>query len=385
MPIAAVSAQYAAQNSKTFALRFVKNVAFRLWYPALPSSVFMLSNLVSARSLLEEEITTKGLKDVELTDDGDYIRIDLRAEQRSIWLGHADQLGYFLTWDRYEPSSRFFRIGHQIDVASAAISQLSTGPEMPRVQETIDEKAQQLLSSIASEEPSPAIIQQVLDEVPATEEGLDVLATIAALKKSRMSVNRLRMLLSQVDVPEAKYRSLLASCPWMLGSQYTDLLVQEYFIWIGLRVDLIVASAIGCVDIVELKRPDLLLLVRGQGSLWRASAALSSAIAQANGYLRALDEHRFEIEEKLISTTKTTCGMYRSSVIILGGRTPDESDARQRLRDLRMENSRLLIVTYDDLLSIANATVVLFERRLKGSGKATHSVASKAKRVPDSV
>ena len=81
-------------------------------------------------------------------------------------------------------------------------------------------------------------------------------------------------------------------------------------------------------------------------------------------YIRALDENRAAIEQRLEVASQSVSRMYRSGVIVVAGRTPTEKHARDSLREFSVNDARLLLLTYDDVLAIGEATVTLFERSL---------------------
>jgi Domain of unknown function (DUF4263) len=151
----------------------------------------------------------------------------------------------------------------------------------------------------------------------------------------------------------------------MLGSQYSDVLQREAAIWFGSRVDMLLKSALGYVDVAELKRPDVALIEPGSRTkTWRATKALSDALGQARKYLRAIDEQRHNITRELKLSETSGERLYRSSVIIVAGRNPKEPEALDTLRDMSTETGRLVLLTYDDVLAVAESTIRVFERRL---------------------
>jgi hypothetical protein len=151
----------------------------------------------------------------------------------------------------------------------------------------------------------------------------------------------------------------------MLGSQYSQVLREECPIWLGSRVDLLLGSALGYIDVVEVKRPDTNLVVRGSRKrTWRAGESLSDVLAQARKYLRHIDEQRLVISKELGLPEGSESRMYRSSVIIVAGRRPAEAGALEALKEINTESGRLLILTYDDVIAVAESTISLFERRL---------------------
>lgn len=229
----------------------------------------------------------------------------------------------------------------------------------------------ELVEQISVSEPDPEKIKRIIDSVPSTEEGIDMLATVATIKSLRNSIENLRTLIESQDKlkrPEREYQKILASSPWMLGSQYTELFVEEFWIDTTARVDLMLASAVGHVDVVELKRPDTKILSQGsRPNTWRASPELSDVQAQARKYLQILDENRLLIESKSPFAKQSVSRLYRSGVIVVAGRTPKERGALNMLRDINVSEHRIMIFTYDDVLAIAEATIKIFERKLQRS------------------
>jgi hypothetical protein len=51
-------------------------------------------------------------------------------------------------------------------------------------------------------------------------------------------------------------------------------------------------------------------------------------------------------------------------VIVVAGRSPSEEAAVETLRDINIAEPRILVVSYDDVLAMAEATIKIVERRL---------------------
>jgi hypothetical protein len=324
----------------------------------------------AARSILASEVQRKKLSGIKLRIvDREWLKIQLLKEGRTLWLGYKIGLGYFVSWNKDEAPNSYF------DLNNNPISNILDSLPRPAIDQRISQDrvdlASELLDSINEHEPDPERIKRIIDEVPSTEEGIDVLATVASIKSYRRAIERLRDLIESQDELkhlEKEYQNILASNPWMLGSQYTELLVKEFLIDTTDRVDLMLASAVGHVDIVELKRPDTKILSPGSKSnTWRADNKLSDAQAQARKYLQILDENRLQIENKHPFAKQSVPRLYRSGAIIVAGRTPKESEALSALRDINVSERRILILTYDDVLAIAEATIKIFERKLQRS------------------
>ncbi|MDP9122355.1 MAG: hypothetical protein M3O15_13475 [Acidobacteriota bacterium] len=90
---------------------------------------------------------------------------------------------------------------------------------------------------------------------------------------------------------------------------------------------------------------------------------LASRSLRARKYLRELDENRLQIREEL-GNRSIGVGTYRSTVMIVAGRSPIDQGALEALRDMNVDNPRILLVTYDELLASAEATITIIERRV---------------------
>jgi hypothetical protein len=325
----------------------------------------------TAFSILSSEIREKGLNDVEISlFEDNWLKIELLREDRTLWLGYKEGLGYFVSWEKAE-SGNYFDLNR--DAVSSILALLPSNSTEGSTDEDSAGQARELFESINESEPDPEKIKQIIEEAPSTEEGIDVLATVASIKAFRIAIERLRSLIetqAESKHSEQEYQNLLAANPWMLGSHYTEVLVKEYKIWFGARVDLMLMSALGHVDIVELKRPDTPILKEGtRTKTWRVSVELADAQGQARKYLKILDEHRIDIEANLPMTKQSVSRIYRSTIIIVAGRTPKSNEALEALRDVNASDRRILTLTYDDVLAIAEATIKIFERKLQRNSR----------------
>lgn len=284
-----------------------------------------------------------------------------------MWLGYKAGLGYFISWDKNEASHHYFDLND--DTVSNILGLLPSSTTEIGTAWNNKNPGRELFDSINDSSPDPERIRKILEEAPSTEEGIDVLATVASIKSFRSAIEKLRSLIEsqhELKHAEVEYHKILALNPWMLGSQYTELLVEEFELDKHSRIDLMLASAIGHVDVIELKRPDTKILFGGsRPNTWRASFDLSDAQAQARKYLQIIDEDRLRIETEHPFDKQSVSRLYRSGVIIVAGRTPKERGALNALRDINVSERRMLVITYDDVLAIAEATIRIFERKLR--------------------
>jgi hypothetical protein len=320
-------------------------------------------DLQSALITLRQQVVQRGLREsVHIERDGPYIHIVLRSEGRDRWIGHSPGNGYFLVSSPDDIPQAFFHLTPDVITNLLPISS-DGGREGDHDQRTRD--GADLLNSIATESPNVDKVEEIISRASVTDEGLDVLSTVAAIRARRNAISKLNAMMSNDATPERSYQELFGSEPWMLGAQYRQVVAKERIVWFGARVDLLLASVLGYIDVVELKRPDTRILTQGsRARTWRQTAELSDAYSQAQEYLRLIDENRAAIERELDLTEGTVSRMYRSSVIIVAGRQPEEKRARDVIRELNSAYPRTVLMTYDEVVSVAEATVELFERRL---------------------
>ena len=322
------------------------------------------TSLTVAQTVLEEVIRRRGLRVGLNSSDQGWIEILLLDESRSLWLGHLEGAGFFVTWDReFEPRT-FFEFN---DAGLQSLLDILPPSLLPEA-EVNNRTGEVLLESLASPSPDVDLLEEVIEAAPSTPEGLNVLAMLFSLKSYRLAADRLRHLLAtqhEKDHTEAVYQDLLADYPWMLGAQYTNVLRKECAIWFGSRVDLLLTNVLGYIDIVEVKRPDVDLFIEDKShKTWHQGQELSKAISQAKKYRRALEEQRFEIARELGLPEQAASRMFRSSVIVVIGRTPPEPKAIEALKEVNSDHGRILVLTYDDVLAIAEATLGIFEKGL---------------------
>jgi Domain of unknown function (DUF4263) len=320
----------------------------------------MNADLQLAFVALGEQVAQRDLDtSVKIEQDGDYIRVALTLENRDVWVGHSPGNGFFLVASPDDEPHAFFALN-----AEAVSNFLPVCVSDPV---TLDEQQSRdwatLLNSISNGSPDVKSIEEILDRASPTNEGLDVLSTVAAIRARRNAISKLSAMMKNESTTECAFQELFAAEPWMLGAQYHEVVGKERIVWFGARVDLLLASVLGYVDVVELKRPDTSILT-ASARTWRKTKELSATYAQAYEYLRLLDENRTSIEKELGLSEATVSRMYRSSVIIVAGRQPEEKRAKDVIRELNAAHSRIILMTYDEVHSIAEATVALFERRL---------------------
>lgn len=336
----------------------------------------VVSRIRFAHRLVATDLTQLGREDITVSfaDEGRMLAITIGNEARVIWLGYSADQGFYLAGEPDQPGERFFQLSER-NVRSVILA-LQSGSETSDGRQTSQRPAlsgpDPLIEAVTAPNPDPEEVVRLVDELPATDDGIDILALAATLRSYRVAVRHLKELLDTQHRDHHKeeiYHSLVARNPWMLGALFDQILFREKQLWFGSRADLVVQSVTGYVEIVEFKRPDTPLLVRVKGApawlrrfAWRSSGDLADAWRQAERYIDDLDENRVAIQDQLGQSGASVAKLYRSNVLIIAGRSPTDRYALDALRAMSSQ-SRIMLWTYDDLFSISERVVRLFEKR----------------------
>jgi Domain of unknown function (DUF4263) len=312
------------------------------------------TQLDTAMFVVRQEVARRGLsEDVGIHRVGPHICITLKQEGRAQWIGYESGQGYYLVGEPNDQPAAFF----ELTPATMVVLFPPPSDSTARVDD--------LLETLTSHTPDVRKVEAIIDATPVTERGLDVLGTIALIRARELAISKLAELSEDENAPESAFQQLFAAEPWMLGAQYSEVVARERMLWFGARADLLLASVLGYVDIVELKKPSTRILTpASRARTWKQSSDLADAYAQAQQYLRLVDENRLAIENELGIGVAGVSRMYRSSVVIVAGRQPAEEAAQDVIRELNNANPRVTLMTYDEVAAIAEATIRLFRRRL---------------------
>ena len=158
--------------------------------------------------------------------------------------------------------------------------------------------------------------------------------------------------------PEDVFRKWLEANLWVFGVEYYRKhdwrIVAEDAI-----ADLVMETADGFIDLIELKRPKLpypLLNKHTSHNGYYPSAQLSQAIGQSLLYLRRLGDKKAAIEHK--HDTRVLCPRVK---LVVGRSLDFNADQYETMRILNANLGSISVLTYDDILRNAKQIIEFYE------------------------
>lgn len=195
---------------------------------------------------------------------------------------------------------------------------------------------------------------QDLRQLPELGETNKLRMVAAAIRVAHRSnaLAKLQALIAD-DAVEGEFQRLLDQNWWMLGSHYIERIDRRK--WTNEEtIDIMLRSADSYFDIVELKRSKALLFKRDHGKLV-VSSEVSDAINQAAHYISEIERDRASLFQRY------KVDLYKlKAKVLIGSICDDEEDVEDRRASLRMLNShlhRIEVITYDELVRIAENVV----------------------------
>ncbi|MHB9075832.1 MAG: hypothetical protein ACYC6G_20205 [Desulfobaccales bacterium] len=157
--------------------------------------------ITQAIRALKGEIQKNSICDVKLCTRDNYICIELVTEKRELWLGFDDGKGYFITShyggaadsDVHFPLtpdmlSHLVALPRKTADEHVKIPPISNANGIYITHEDKLKNAQELIEVIGSENPDTDFVKDILDRIPTTERGIDVVASIATIKAHRSAI-----------------------------------------------------------------------------------------------------------------------------------------------------------------------------------------------------
>lgn len=221
------------------------------------------------------------------------------------------------------------------------------------------ELVKRLLSQLESSESS---IQEFIGAFSGTNgETLRHIATASRLVEYRQALETLRQLVADPETSEAMLQKHLEQNPWMFGSEYSELLQRRTWTRDD-RLDYMLRRTVdNYLEIIEIKTPfrEPLFVQDRSRNLYFPSARLSPVIGQIIRYIEEVERSR----DQILAKDNRDCLKIRARAIIGRDGSADEQAA---LHNLNAHLVRIEVMTFDQLLRIAERVLSIFE-----SGAAT--------------
>lgn len=192
-----------------------------------------------------------------------------------------------------------------------------------------------------------------LSELDLSEESVerDAIRAEYAIKHARTK-SKLKEYKQLVESRELErlYQEFFEENPWLFGHEYVRRLdVRE--LTKGNEVDFCMESVDGYYDIIEIKTPAKQVLVEDSShGTFKASSELSSAIAQVEDYMHAIESHEAQIK------LSEDLHMLKPRGIIVIGDDLNE-DERASLRILNSHLNRIDVYTFSEIAELGSRLV----------------------------
>jgi antiviral defense system Shedu protein SduA len=214
-----------------------------------------------------------------------------------------------------------------------------------------------LLESLDVTSVPPAEWQNIFDAGSAGVRR--TIAVSARLAEYRRVRDQLAALVASADVAEGDLQRVLKDNPWLFGSEYSELLSRRNWTRDD-RLDFMLRrTADDYLEIIEIKTPFLQPLFRYDPShdSYAPSAPLSAALGQVVRYIDEVERQRDSI------AAKDGCDPIKIRARIIIGK---DGDAKQQaaLRGFNGHLHRIEVLTFDQLLRIADRVLSVFEDKL---------------------
>lgn len=186
-------------------------------------------------------------------------------------------------------------------------------------------------------------------------ETLKHIATASRMIEYTRALDELKALANDPTANEPKFQKHLAVNPWMFGSEYSELLHRRTWTRDD-NLDYMLRKTVdGYLEIVEIKTAfkEPLFLLDASHDSYYSSSKLSPVIGQVIRYIEEVERNR----DSIIAKDGADTLKIRARVII--GR---DGDAKHQaaLRNFNAHLHRIEIITYDQLLRIAERVLSMF-------------------------
>ena len=233
---------------------------------------------------------------------------------------------------------------------------------------------QKLLNSVSAEgkaDAFAAVVQAATNDIDVFEALIKrasqdpyVFAEAGAalnLAAFKSAVIELRALIANTEAGEGMFQKHLQKFPWMFGSEYSELLDRRRWTRDENQDFVVRRTADGYIELIEIKTPlgntPLFNHDKSHDSYYPA-AELSKVLGQVQKYIGKLDASR----DSILANDREDTNKIRAKIVI--GRDGDESQ-RAALRTLNGHLHRIEVITFDQLLKIAESVISYLESSLR--------------------
>ena len=191
------------------------------------------------------------------------------------------------------------------------------------------------------------------------ESGRDTIqhiATASRLIEYSKSLDELRELVGDPNTVEREFQKHLEVNPWMFGSEYSELLPRKTWTRDD-RLDYMLRKTVDdYLEIVQIKTAfeDALFLKDSSHDSYYPSSKLSPVIGQVTRYIEEVERNR----DSILITDDVDTLKIRARVIV--GRD-GSSEHQAALRNFNAHLYRIEIITYDQLIIIAERVLSVFD------------------------
>ena len=210
-------------------------------------------------------------------------------------------------------------------------------------------------------------IAKHLEGSELSEELVSAFRGALRLREMQTAVAMLRQLLDSGQHDESLYQNWCEHHSWAFGNAYVMRdSVRE--LSPGDSIDMLLPTVIsGFRDIVELKRPDMKLLLWDDAHRnFYFSADVSKAIGQCHRYLDVLHE----LAAKGLRDHPEIVAYHPRSIIVIGRSNDWPEEKLRALHGLNCRLSRVTIMTYDQLLAQGERLIQMLGRKDEPDGHA---------------
>ena len=186
-------------------------------------------------------------------------------------------------------------------------------------------------------------------------ETLHHLAAASKMIEYSHAMNKLKLLVEDASTSEATFQKQLEQNPWMFGSEYSEILPRKTWTRDD-RLDYMLRKTVDeYLEIVEIKTAfsESLFLHDNSHDSYYPSSKLSTVLGQVTRYIEEVERNR----DSIIAIDGSDPLKIRARIIV--GRDGNK-EQQKALRNFNAHLHRIEIITYDQLIKIAERVLNMF-------------------------